>query len=187
MNAHHYYRSAINRLIESAAPNPHAVCDEMLDGAQRSAIYFMESSDRFEREVRSLKIVVVVLAVMLIAVAWGGGAEMSLLPCASCPWRVDQRASAIPNYSHKKACGLLNTIGHGDGFRPIMACHGSTEGNNRACNGYLAREGWSNINVRILLAKKKVENPDRVMEACELAGVQLHANYREVLAKLETL
>lgn len=27
-----------------------------------------------------------------------------LLPCATCPWRVDQDASVIPRYSHDKAC-----------------------------------------------------------------------------------
>ena len=109
---------------------------------------------------------------------------MSLLPCASCPWRVDQGADVIPNYSQSKACGLLNTVGAEDGFRKIMACHGSEVGQERACNGYLAREGWRNINVRILLARSKIAHPDRVLEACEAAGIELHADYQEVLAKL---
>lgn len=110
---------------------------------------------------------------------------MSLLPCATCPFRVDQTAAVIPRYSHGKACNLMNTVGDGDGFRPVMACHGSTEDNNRACNGYLARHGWSNINVRIMLVEGIIESPDHVLDACEAAGIELHADYSEVLAKLE--
>ncbi len=114
---------------------------------------------------------------------------MSLLPCASCPWRVNQDASAIPNYNHKLACGLLKTAasasGGEDGFRKIMACHGSSEDNMRACNGYLAREGYSNINVRLLLARNAINHPDAVLDACEAAGIELHADYPAVLRKLE--
>ncbi len=107
-----------------------------------------------------------------------------LLPCSTCPWRTDQRASAIPSYSHDLACGLLDTVGEGDAFRPIMACHGSTENSMRACNGYLAREGWSNLNVRMQCSKGNVVDPDEVLAACKAAGVKLHANYRAVLRKL---
>lgn len=110
---------------------------------------------------------------------------MSLLPCATCPFRVEQTAAVIPRYSHGKACNLMNTVGDGDGFRPIMACHGSTENNNRACNGYLARHGESNINVRLMVAMGRMASPRDVQDACEAAGIELHANYPEVLAKLE--
>lgn len=110
---------------------------------------------------------------------------MSLLPCATCPWRVDQDASVIPNYVHDKACRLTGTFGEGDAFRKIMACHGSTEDNPRACNGYLAMAGWSNINVRMLLSQGLCESPSRVLEACESAGIELHQNYDDVLEKLE--
>ncbi len=108
----------------------------------------------------------------------------SLLPCATCPWRVDQDASVIPNYNHDKACNLTNTVGDCDGFRPIMACHGSLEGEEIACKGYLAHAGWTNINVRILVAKKKLPNPDKVLDACEAAGIELHPDYASVLRKL---
>ena len=110
---------------------------------------------------------------------------MSLLPCVSCPWRVDQDAREIPNYRHDKACNLVNTCGEQDDFRQIMACHGSTEEHPTACKGYLAREGWRNINVRILLAQRKIEHPDRVLAACQHAGIDLHESYADVLAKLE--
>lgn len=109
---------------------------------------------------------------------------MSLLPCATCPWRVDKDATTIPRYSHEKACGLLNTVGQGDDFRKIMACHHSTEAEPIACKGYLARVGWSNLNVRILLVKGEIASPDKVLEACEREGVELHESYEDVLEKL---
>lgn len=109
---------------------------------------------------------------------------MSLLPCATCPWRLDKDASTIPNYVHEKACGLMKTVGDGDAFRSIMACHGSTDDNMVACKGYLARAGWSNITVRLLLAKKQIEHPDEVLRACEASGIELEENYEAVLKKL---
>jgi hypothetical protein len=108
-----------------------------------------------------------------------------LLPCKTCPWRVDMDATTIPGYDHGKAKNLMNTVGEGDAFRPIMACHNSTDDNVYACKGYLAREGWSNINVRLLLAKRQIENPSEVEDACNLHGVELDPNYPTVLAKLE--
>lgn len=107
-----------------------------------------------------------------------------LLPCKSCPWRVENDASVIPNYRQEKAEGLVDTIGKGDGLRRIMACHNSTDINMTACNGYLARHGWSNINVRILLAHGQINNPDKVLAACEKHGVELEIHYPAVLAKL---
>lgn len=107
-----------------------------------------------------------------------------LLPCATCPWRVDRDATTIPRYSHEKACGLLTTVGRGDAFRPIMACHGSPEDASWACNGYLAREGWSNLNVRMMLAQSKIANPSEVADACEASGIELETDYDTVLAKL---
>jgi hypothetical protein len=106
------------------------------------------------------------------------------LPCASCPWRTDQDASVIPGFNQRKAEGLLNTVGPDDALRPIMACHGSTEAEPAACKGYLAREGWRNLNVRMLLARGRIENPSAVLRACQAAGVELEADYPAVLDKL---
>ena len=107
-----------------------------------------------------------------------------LLPCRTCPWRVDQDATTIPGYDHEKAENLINTVGEGDAFRPIMACHNSTDRNMLACKGYLAREGWGNLNVRLLLARGQIENPSQVAEACESHGVVLEPDYPTVLKKL---
>jgi hypothetical protein len=110
----------------------------------------------------------------------------SLLPCKTCPWRVDMDATTIPGYDHEKAKNLMNTVGEGDAFRPIMACHHSTDDNVYACKGYLAREGWSNINVRLLLSKGKIVNPSEAEDACNLHGVELEPDHPTVLTKLAT-
>lgn len=107
-----------------------------------------------------------------------------LLPCATCPWRIDRDATTIPRYVHEKACGLMQAVGRGDDFRPIMACHGSTDDNMHACNGYLAREGWSNINVRLLLIRGQIASPAAVADACEVRGIELEIDYPTVLEKL---
>jgi len=108
-----------------------------------------------------------------------------LLPCASCPWRASNRdAASIPGYDQAKAERLLNTVGPDDAMRPIMACHGSTEECPVACKGYLAREGWRNLTVRLLLARGRIESPTAVLAACEEHGVDLEPDYPTVLAKL---
>ena len=107
-----------------------------------------------------------------------------LLPCATCPWRVERDATTIPNFDLKKAEALTNTVGPDDAFRPIMACHGSDDEMPTACLGYLARAGWSNLNVRLLLARGQIQNPDRVADACYDHYVELEPDYEMVLEKL---
>lgn len=99
----------------------------------------------------------------------------SLLPCKTCPWRVDTDVWAIPGYAPDKAARLVRTasLGEGDAFQPIMACHNSTDSKMYACKGYLAQEGWNNLNVRLLLARGNIDNPAAVLEACEHAGLSL--------------
>jgi hypothetical protein len=107
-----------------------------------------------------------------------------LLPCPSCPWRVDQDASVIPGYDQQKAEGLLGTVGRGDDFRPIMACHHSTDTKMVPCKGYLAQEGWSNLNVRLLVIRGECPSPAAVADACYEDGLELEPDYPTVLAKL---
>lgn len=113
-------------------------------------------------------------------------ADRSLLPCPTCPWRVDQDASVIPEYVQEKAEGLLCTVGRGDAFRQIMACHNSTDKKMIPCKGYLAREGYSNLNVRLLAIKGEVPNPAACANACEDGGIELEPDYETVLEKLST-
>lgn len=111
-------------------------------------------------------------------------ANPKLLPCSTCPWRVNRDATTIPHYDQVKAEGLLDTVGPDDAFRKIMACHGSTDTEMHACLGYLAQVGWTNLNVRLLLIRGKIENPSAVLAACEEAGVELEPDYQTVLKKL---
>lgn len=108
----------------------------------------------------------------------------ALLPCKTCPWRVKNNATIIPRYDHNKACDLTATVSRGDDLRPVMACHKSTDKTMIACKGYLAREGWSNINVRLMLLHGQIDNPSDVMGAIEANGVELEMCYDDVLKKL---
>jgi Family of unknown function (DUF6283) len=110
----------------------------------------------------------------------GGG----LLPCRTCPWRIDQDSSVIPGYCQDKAEGLRRTVGRGDDFRQVMACHNSTDKKMIPCKGYLAQEGYSNLNVRLLAIKGVIPNPAAVANACEDEGIEMEPDYETVLAKL---
>lgn len=110
--------------------------------------------------------------------------NIGLLPCKSCPWRVENDASVIPGYCQTKAEGLLGTVGHGDAFRQIMACHNSTDKKMIPCKGYLAQEGESNINVRLLAIKGIIPNPAACANACDDEGLELEPDYETVLEKL---
>lgn len=72
-------------------------------------------------------------------------------PCPSCPWRreADPTGDDIPGFDLPRARRLVSTVGDDDWFRPIMACHGSTEGKDTPCVGYLYVEGYRNLAVRM--------------------------------------
>lgn len=108
--------------------------------------------------------------------------QRSLLPCATCPWRVEKDAETIPNYSQEKALALRDTVGEGDALRRVMACHHSLEDAPISCRGYLAQVGWTNIWVRILVAKGRLPTLERIRKACR--GIRLHRNYGEMMDKL---
>jgi hypothetical protein len=110
--------------------------------------------------------------------------KTSLLPCATCPWRVDKGADTIPGYVQKKALALRNTVGDGDAFRTVMACHHSTEDAPISCRGYLAQIGWSNITVRMFLAHGNIPPLTKIIAACKKARIKLHRNYGEMMDKL---
>lgn len=107
------------------------------------------------------------------------------VPCKTCPWRVGNDATTIPGYLHDQAVALLDTVGEGDDFRPVMACHRSTNDKTFICNGYLSQAGFSNINVRMMLARGRCPSPLAVLDACESRGIELEPDYLTVLEKLE--
>jgi hypothetical protein len=107
-----------------------------------------------------------------------------LEPCPGCPWRksVKPGGTEIPGFSLAKMRGLRNTVGKGDALRSIMACHHSKPGAEFACRGYVAVEGWTNINVRILASKGEL--PVREIEqACK--GIELWPSFGEMLEAYE--
>lgn len=89
---------------------------------------------------------------------------------------------AIPNFSIEKARNLSNTVGRGDDFRPIMACHGSDEDEEYPCVGYLIVEGWTNLAVRMAVLSGRIPL-SAIMERSE--GIELHEDFESMLGALE--
>lgn len=106
-----------------------------------------------------------------------------LTPCSTCPWRIDSVGGpAIPNFSIEKARNLSNTVGRGDDFRPIMACHGSDEDEEYPCVGYLIVEGWTNLRVRLAALDGRIPL-DKILE--RNVDLDLHPDFASMLEALE--
>jgi hypothetical protein len=105
-------------------------------------------------------------------------------PCRTCPWRKSSTVggSDIPGFNIELMRGLSNTVGQGDALRPIMACHYSPCGEESACVGYVAVEGYRNISVRLLAAKGEIDLPG-IDAACE--GLELWQSFDEMLEAYE--
>jgi len=88
-------------------------------------------------------------------------------PCNTCPWRKSSTVGGadIPNFKIDLMRNLCNTVGPGDDFRPIMACHGSACGAERPCVGYVAVEGMTNFNVRMVALADRIDIAS-ITEAC---------------------
>lgn len=108
-------------------------------------------------------------------------------PCPSCPWRVDQTAQDIPNFSIEKARKLAVTCPDSRGFgpdfgAPMFACHKSHEQGEFPCAGWLAAVGDAHPNVRLAIMRGDLPagalRPGKDWPA-------LHGSFQEVLDKLE--
>lgn len=77
---------------------------------------------------------------------------------------------------------MSNTVGDGDEFRPIMACHGSPEGGDRACVGYVAKVGYTNLGVRMLAVRGEVDF--RAIDTAT-ADVDLYESFDDMLDNIE--
>lgn len=115
-----------------------------------------------------------------------------LTPCSTCPWRKTSTVGGfdIPGFSLEMMRGLSCTVGDGDDFRQVMACHWSPspaevpeKGHMRPCAGYLARQGYSNLNVRVMAMNGEVDLPGTA-EACE--AIDLWPDFATMLAAYET-
>lgn len=108
------------------------------------------------------------------------------MPCPSCPWRVDQDAQSIPNFSLDLAENLANTSpderGMGPDFgSPQFACHQSREGDEIVCAGWLAMVGARHPNVRLGVLAGSV--PAEALEPGE-DWPEMHETFAAVIEKL---
>lgn len=105
-------------------------------------------------------------------------------PCQTCPWRKSSTVggSDIPGFHIELMRGLKNTVGPGDALRPVMACHYSQDGKEVPCVGYVAVEGYSNINVRLLAISDELDLPG-IVDAC--ADIEMWESFDEMLAAYE--
>lgn len=109
---------------------------------------------------------------------------MNTTPCATCPWRKSSTVGGadIPGFNIDMMRKLSNTVGEGDAFRPIMACHYSPVGQEQACVGYIAVEGMSNISVRLFACRGEI--PLRKIED-DCAGIEMWESFDAMLAAYE--
>lgn len=104
-------------------------------------------------------------------------------PCASCPWRREAHADAIPNFSLALAENLARTSPDEDGmgpeaFAPQFACHQSRDGAEIVCAGWLAAVGECHPMVRLAVLKGDI--PAEALEP----RADLHETFGEVIEKL---
>lgn len=113
-----------------------------------------------------------------------GDEGMSAGPCATCPWRKSSTVGGadIPNFDIDLMRRLSNTVGEGDAFRPVIACHYSACGEETPCLGYVAVEGWSNLAVRVRSIRGQLDI-GAVMDAS--AGIDLWPSFGEMLRAYE--
>jgi hypothetical protein len=88
----------------------------------------------------------------------------------------------IPSFSIELMRGLGNTAGPVDAFRPIMACHGSACGAETPCVGYVAVEGFTNLNVRMEVLRGRLDLR-AIDEAC--ADIEMWSSFDEMLTAYE--
>ncbi|NDZ17186.1 hypothetical protein C7T35_39305 [Variovorax sp. WS11] len=108
------------------------------------------------------------------------------LPCPTCPWRLDQDARSIPNFSLELAQALATTCPDARNMGPdfgaaVFACHQSRIGAEVHCAGWLATVGHKHPAVRLSVARGDLD-PGHLQPGPHWPV--LHENYGQVLGKL---
>lgn len=83
-------------------------------------------------------------------------------PCPSCPWRVNQDATDIPNFDLElaeglAACGLDKRGMWPDFGASMFACHQFKVGAELACAGWMATSGHRHPGVRLAVAMGRLD------------------------------
>lgn len=108
------------------------------------------------------------------------------LPCPSCPWRVDQDATAIPSFRLDLAEALADTCPDERGMGPVwgapmFACHQSRDGAEVVCAGWLASVGREHPVVRLQVLRGDLD--PAVLDPGE-GWPELEPDYQRVIEKL---
>lgn len=105
-------------------------------------------------------------------------------PCATCPWRIGSSASAIPRFDLDLAEGLDRVCGVPGKDRevgtPMMACHGTGEGEEGPCWGWARQVGVHSLTARVVALR------DRKLAAALAAepSPDLYPDWPAVIARL---
>lgn len=102
-------------------------------------------------------------------------------PCSECPWRKDCEPGRFDE-ERWEALRATSTDERGFGREygaPLFACHKTPEGIERACAGWLAREGTSHPIVRLAVLQGHV--PVCALDVRE-GWPELHETFLETMA-----
>lgn len=97
----------------------------------------------------------------------GGGGEYQKVPCAQCPWRVDQTGS-FPAEAFRISANTAE-----DMSMHCFACHMAGKENPRTCAGFILNGSDDNLAVRF-------KKSDGLMLDVSDGGHELHASYAQM-------
>ncbi len=112
-----------------------------------------------------------------------------VMPCASCPWRLDTRAADISNFDIALAEALSDTCPDSRNMGPdvsasFFACHRSKPGEEFVCAGWLAKVGHRHPRVGLAVMQERISAAARRPAS---DWPELHESYRQVLEKLRLM
>lgn len=109
-------------------------------------------------------------------------------PCRTCPWRVTQDASEIPNFNLELAEDLVDSSGSPGDDRPIgspmFACHQSKPQEEIVCMGWLKAVGAYHLGVRVQCMDGGSFDPEDVFAPPDDSWPELESSFEAVIRKL---
>ena len=79
-------------------------------------------------------------------------------PCSNCPWRRDSTPGEFPPERYEALAATTGGAGREAPVgAPMFACHKTAAGKEIACAGWLAREGYHHLGVRMAVAMGRVD------------------------------